>query len=122
MSLVSQLWTARLEGLVDNSLAAYLLSKRMVNHITRRFAIHGAKRNVRVNAIAPGFVTTEGMGRPLTETEEARTRHAAVMPIDRLATPEEIARVIRFLVSDEAAFIVGAIVAVDGGWSASLRQ
>ena len=59
-----------LEGLVDYSPAAYLLSKRMVNHITRRFAVSTAMYNVRVNAIAPGFIATEGMGRPLTESEE----------------------------------------------------
>jgi NAD(P)-dependent dehydrogenase (short-subunit alcohol dehydrogenase family) len=114
-------WAQSLIGLVNDSMAAYLLSKRMVNHITRYFAMETAKRNVRVNAIAPGWVTTEGMGRPLTESEEAYKKHSAVMPMNRLATPEEIARVDLFLVSDDASFITGAILPVDGGYSASQR-
>jgi NAD(P)-dependent dehydrogenase (short-subunit alcohol dehydrogenase family) len=114
-------WAQSLIGLVNDPMAAYLLSKRMVNHITRYFAMETAKRNVRVNAIAPGWVTTEGMGRPLTESEEAYKKHSAVMPMNRLATPEEIARVDLFLVSDDASFITGAILPVDGGYSASQR-
>ena len=114
-------WSQPLVELVNNSLEAYLLSKRMVNHITRYFAMQTAKHNIRVNAIAPGWVTTEGMGRPLTESEEAYKKHSAVMPMNRLAAPDEIARVDLFLVSDDASFITGAILPVDGGYSASKR-
>lgn len=114
-------WSQPLVGLVNDSLVAYLLSKRMVNHITRYFAMQTAKHNIRVNAIAPGWVTTEGMGRPLTESEDAYKKHSAVMPMNRLATPDEIARVDLFLVSDDASFITGAILPVDGGYSASKR-
>ena len=114
-------WSQPLVGLVNDSLEAYLLSKRMVNHITRYFAMETAKHNIRVNAIAPGWVTTEGMGRPLTESEEAYKKHSAVMPMNRLAAPDEIARVDLFLVSDDASFITGAILPVDGGYSASKR-
>jgi len=110
-----------LAGIVGDSGAAYVLSKRMVNHMTRLFAVRTATEGIRVNAVAPGFVTTEGMGRPLTESDEARRRYESVMPMRRLAAPEEIARVIRFLVSDDASMMTGAIVAVDGGWSASKR-
>ena len=114
-------WAHPLVGVVNDSLVAYLLSKRMVNHITRYFAMQTAKRSIRVNAIAPGWVTTEGMGRPLTESDEAYKKHSAVMPMNRLAAPEEIARVDLFLVSDDASFITGAILPVDGGYSASQR-
>ena len=114
-------WAHPLDGVVDDSLVAYLLSKRMVNHITRYFAMQTAQRHIRVNAIAPGWVTTEGMGRPLTESEEAYRKHAAVMPMNRLAAPEEIARVDLFLVSDDASFITGAVLPVDGGYSASQK-
>ena len=114
-------WSQPLVGLVNDSLVAYLLSKRMVNHITRYFAMQTAKHNIRVNAIAPGWVTTEGMGRPLTESEDAYKKHSAVMPMNRLAAPDEIARVDLFLVSDDASFITGAILPVDGGYSASKR-
>ena len=114
-------WSCPLIGVVNDSLVVYLLSKRMVNHITRYFAMETAKRNIRVNAIAPGWVTTEGMGRPLTESEEAYKKHSAVMPMNRLAAPDEIARVDLFLVSEDASFITGAILPVDGGYSASQR-
>ncbi len=110
-----------LHGLVGDSLAAYLVSKRMVCHITRDFAARTAARNVRLNAIAPGFVATEGMGSALTESEESCRKPAAAMPMNRLAQPEEIARVVRFLVSDDASFITGAVIPVDGGWSGCQR-
>lgn len=114
-------WSQSLVGLVNDSGFAYILSKRMVNHITRVFAIETAKRGIRVNAIAPGWVMTEGMGRPLTESEESYKKHAAIMPMNRLAKPVEIARVVLFLVSDDASFVTGAILPVDAGYSASQR-
>lgn len=113
-------WLRPLAGCVHDSVSAYVLSKRMVNHFTRVFAMKGATRNIRANAIAPGFTRTE-MARPLWADEASYKKNAAVMPMNRFAEPEEIARAALFLVSDDASFVTGAVLAVDAGFSASQR-
>ena len=67
---------------------------------------------MRVNCIAPGYITTE-----LTDVlpESAREALLGATPLGRLGEPEDIARCVRFLVSDDAGFVTGAVLAVDGG-------
>jgi 3-oxoacyl-[acyl-carrier protein] reductase len=69
-------------------------------------------RGVRVNAIAPGYITTE-----LTDvlTEEQTSLILGNTPLGRLGSPEDVAAAVRFLCSDEAAFITGDVLLVDGG-------
>jgi NAD(P)-dependent dehydrogenase (short-subunit alcohol dehydrogenase family) len=97
---------------------AYSAAKAGVAMITRVLACEWAAHGIRVNAVAPGYVRTDlvvGLieaGRVDAEGIRRRT------PLARLAEPEEIARVIAFLASAEASYITGAVVPVDGGYTA----
>ena len=95
--------------------SAYNSSKHAVAGLTKTAALEAAASGVRVNAVAPGYVRT-----PLLAgfTEELWATVAALHPLGRVATPEEIAAPIAFLLSDEASFITGAILLADGGFSA----
>jgi NAD(P)-dependent dehydrogenase (short-subunit alcohol dehydrogenase family) len=101
---------------------AYAASKGAVHQITRTFAIEHARDGVRVNAVCPGEVNTPmlraaGRATPLTD-EQLREMGERVVPLGRLAEPEEIARTVLFLASDDASYITGSMVYVDGGFSA----
>lgn len=101
---------------------AYAASKGAVHQITRTFAIEHARDGIRVNAVCPGEVDTPmlraaGRAVPLTD-EQAREMGERVVPMGRLAQPVEIARMVRFLCSDEASYITGAMHYVDAGYSA----
>ncbi|MGQ9502345.1 MAG: SDR family NAD(P)-dependent oxidoreductase [Anaerolineae bacterium] len=97
---------------------AYVTSKGGVALLTRAMAIDHAKHNVRVNAVAPGPTDTP-MLRDAMPPEQLAA-FAATFPMGRLGRPEELARAILFLASDEASFITGAILAVDGGQTAQV--
>ena len=101
---------------------AYAASKGAVHQITRTFAIEHARDGVRVNAVCPGEVNTPmlrsaGRATPLTD-EQLREMGERVVPLGRLAEPEEIARTVLFLASDDASYITGGMYYVDGGFSA----
>ena len=95
--------------------SAYNSSKHAVAGLTKTAALEAAASGVRVNAVAPGYVRT-----PLLAgfTEELWATVAALPPLGRVATPDETAAPIAFLLSDEASFITGAILLADGGFSA----
>jgi len=96
-------------------LVAYGASKFAVSGIVKHLAIEWADRGIRVNGVAPGTTLTEAVrAQPAEVTERLRRQH----PMGRLAEPEEIARAICFLASDEASFVTGAILPVDGGYLA----
>ena len=80
--------------------------------LTKAVARELAPRGVRVNAVAPGFVETD-MTEKLSEKVRAATEEQ--IPLMRMARPEEVAGVVRFLASDAAAYITGEVVRVDGG-------
>ena len=93
----------------------YSLSKVIVNGLTVNLAHELAALNIRVNAIAPGTVATEGM-EPLMSVEQmGQWGRAGGRPTDRVAAPSEIARVGLFLLSDAASYVRGQIIAVDDG-------
>ncbi|KKU56859.1 hypothetical protein A3H89_05525 [Candidatus Amesbacteria bacterium RIFCSPLOWO2_02_FULL_48_11] len=91
---------------------AYSATKAALNNLTKSLAVKLGKRNIRVNAIAPGWVDTGG-GMLLPSSRQA----AELTPLGRLAKPEEIAEVVYFLISSQASFITGATIVVDGGYS-----
>jgi NAD(P)-dependent dehydrogenase (short-subunit alcohol dehydrogenase family)/nicotinamidase-related amidase len=92
-------------------LDAYTASKHAVRGLTRSVAIEYAARGVRVNAVSPGPILT-----PLVEANlEQTARIAAKVPMKRMGKPEEIAKTVVFLLSDDASFITGAEIVVDGG-------
>jgi 3-oxoacyl-[acyl-carrier protein] reductase len=92
--------------------ANYAASKAGIIGLTKALARELGSRGVRVNAIAPGYISTE-----LTDVlpEEARGLILQNTPLGRLGEPEDVARAVRFLCSDEAAFITGEVLLVDGG-------
>ena len=99
----------------------YQGAKAAVENFTRIWALELAEEGVRVNAIAPGAVRTNIWNVPGLSPEEAKKRQegiAATIPMGRFAEPAEIANMAAFLVSDEATYITGAIMAVDGGQGA----
>jgi 3-oxoacyl-[acyl-carrier protein] reductase len=92
--------------------ANYAASKAGIIGLTKALARELGSRGVRVNAIAPGYISTE-----LTDVlpEEARSLILQNTPLGRLGDPEDVAGAVRFLCSDEAAFITGEVLLVDGG-------
>lgn len=95
--------------------AAYTAAKGGVVNMTRTLAIEAAPKGVRVNAIGPGYIDT-----PLLEAldDEMVQGLISLHPIGRLGRPEEIANAFLFLASDEASFVTGAHLLVDGGFTA----
>ncbi|TKA63142.1 hypothetical protein B0A55_09890, partial [Friedmanniomyces simplex] len=97
---------------------AYCASKHGVVALTRVAAVESGSKGIRVNAVAPGYIDT-----PMLDQAEALAAKGALeqsvvsMPIARRADPEEVAKVIAFLLGDESSFVTGAIYSVDGGWN-----
>ena len=96
----------------------YTASKHAVEGLTKAAALEGAPLGVRVNAVAPGPVDT-GMLTRFTGTPERKAGLVAGVPMQRMGAPDEIAQAILFLGSDNASFITGQILSVDGGKSAN---
>jgi 3-oxoacyl-[acyl-carrier protein] reductase len=92
--------------------ANYAASKAGIIGLTKALARELGSRGVRVNAVAPGYIATE-----LTNvlTEEQRGLILGNTPMGRLGEPDDVARAVRFLCSDEAAFVTGDVLLVDGG-------
>jgi 3-oxoacyl-[acyl-carrier protein] reductase len=90
----------------------YVASKAGLIGLTRAIAVEVASRNITVNAIAPGFIET-----PMTEglSQELKDRMKSLIPLARFGTDREIAAAIAFLASDEAAYITGHVLDVNGG-------
>ncbi len=105
----------------DWGLSAYNAAKGAVTNFTRALALEYGSKGVRVNAVAPSLTSTEATV-DIEKMESVMADFAARLPLGRAATPEEIASVIAFLASDDARFINGAILPVDGGVSASNGQ
>jgi 2-deoxy-D-gluconate 3-dehydrogenase len=109
---------ASIMGLVGyNDRAAYCSSKAGVVNLSRVLAIEWAAHDIRVNAICPTFVETP-LTRVMFENEEIKTDILARTPAGRLATPEEVAAAIVFLVTPAARMITGSALTIDGGWTA----
>ncbi len=90
----------------------YSASKGAINSFTRALAVELAKRGVTVNAIAPGFIATD-MSAPVRN--KAGDRIAKYIPMRRIGSPEDIARVAVFLASADSSYITGQVLTVDGG-------
>lgn len=100
------------------NLSLYTASKHAVEGLTKSAALEAAAFGVRVNAVAPGPTET-GMLDRLTGTPEKKAAFYAAVPLKRGAKPQEIADAIAFLASENASFITGQIVRVNGGKTAS---
>jgi NAD(P)-dependent dehydrogenase (short-subunit alcohol dehydrogenase family) len=102
--------SAATDGLAGQ--AAYAASKAGLLGLVRTLALELAPAGVTVNAVLPGMVETEKVA---AMPAEVRERALAAVPMSRFATPEEVAAVVAFLVSDAASYLTGAWLAVDGG-------
>jgi meso-butanediol dehydrogenase/(S,S)-butanediol dehydrogenase/diacetyl reductase len=102
-----------------HSLAGYSSAKAALESFTRVAAIEGAAGGVRVNALAPGCIATAGTLAAFP-TDQARRAMFRLIPLGRFGEPEEIAKAALFLVSDDASFVTGTCLVVDGGQRASL--
>ena len=92
--------------------ANYAASKAGLIGLTKSVAQELASRNILANAIAPGFIETDMTA---AMTPEARQGMSAMIPLERLGKPEDIAAAVAFLASDHAAYITGQVIVVDGG-------
>lgn len=98
----------------------YNASKAAVAGMVRSLAVDLAPMGIRVNAVAPGWVATRST-EPVREDPEQWSKHRSRIPLDRPATPAEVAAVHAFLASDDAAYVTGAVVVCDGGLTAGYR-
>jgi NAD(P)-dependent dehydrogenase (short-subunit alcohol dehydrogenase family) len=95
---------------------AYTASKGAVAAVMRSMAVAWAPRGIRANAVAPGWVETRMTTRAKADADR-NARISGRIPMGRWAQPKDIARVIRFLVSDDAGYVTGVVLPVDGGYS-----
>jgi len=110
--------TASVSGLAgDPASVVYSASKAAVINLTRSLAIDHARQQIRVNCICPGAIDTPPVGRMLA-AEGARERAAKAHPLGRIGRPDDIAAAAVWLCSDEASWITGQALVVDGGLSA----
>jgi 3-oxoacyl-[acyl-carrier protein] reductase len=99
----------------------YPASKAAINQITQAMAVEFGPLGVRCNGVGPGTVLTEGTAGHYGD-ESARAAIAGVLPAGRMGTPDDIASAVSFLCSDEAAWITGQVLFVDGGYTAAHGQ
>lgn len=99
----------------------YNISKAAVGALARSLAVDLARHKIRVNAVAPGWTRTPAITHLLgDELQWAKDRSR--IPLDRMADPQEIANVVGFLLSEEASYMSGSLVVVDGAMTAGFRQ
>jgi NAD(P)-dependent dehydrogenase (short-subunit alcohol dehydrogenase family) len=111
---------AGLSGSMAVGRVAHAASKGGVISVTRQLAAEVGRKGIRVNAISPGMIATEGTGESLLQPGHPMTSIAAHIPLGRVGTADEVVSVALFLASSAAAYVSGANIVVDGGWSAVL--
>ena len=114
-AIVSIASTAGFVGLPGRG--PYCAAKAGIMGLTRAMSLEGAPVGIRVNAVAPGYTRTELLQQAIDDGSLREEWMLERVPLKRLADPNEIARVVRFLASDEASFITGQTIVVDGGWT-----
>jgi NAD(P)-dependent dehydrogenase (short-subunit alcohol dehydrogenase family) len=94
----------------------YVASKYAVGGLTRNTAVEYGESGIRINAICPGFIETPLLRESVPE--EDRVHLASRHPMNRLGTPEDVAKAAMWLASDASSFVTGMLFSVDGGWTA----
>lgn len=109
-AIVNMASTAGVEGV--GGLAGYVSAKHGVIGLTRSAALDYANQNVRINAVAPGPILTDRLE---AAGPQAQQKAGMALPMRRIGRPEEVAQAVVWLCSDQASFITGAVLALDGG-------
>lgn len=113
---------ASIEGLIGHgAIPAYTASKHGVIGLTRALAHALGPERIRVNAVCPGYIETP-MFLPAVSMPGAREAYESKIPLGRLGLPQDVARLVRYLLSDEAEYVHGSAVVVDGGVTAAGGQ
>lgn len=108
--------TASVQGLAANpEFTAYTASKHGILGLTKTAALENAARNIRVNAVAPGPIDTAMTNRTLNGDAAIRRQLENRVPVKRIGRPEEVARAVLWLASDESPFVTGTFLTIDGG-------
>src|SRR2546428_1725308 len=105
---------AGLKAFDNFSADAYTASKGALVLLTKTWAIEYAKYKIRVNCVCPGIVETD-MTKPYLRNEAERSIAEAEYPIGRIGTPDDVAKAILYLVSEDASWVTGAVLPIDGG-------
>ncbi len=117
---------ASVQGLfAEQGNAAYTASKGGLINLTRSMALDLAPRGLRVNAVAPGAIATEGLLKGIQDSADpgqTRRDYEDLHALKRIGEPKEVAEAVYFLGSERASFITGAILTVDGGMTASFMM
>ena len=114
--------TASISGLgADYGFSAYNAAKGAVVNYTRTLAIDHGKDGIRVNAVCPGPIATP-LASILVENDQIRALYDAAIPLGRVGEAEEVASVVAFLCSDDARYVTGQALAIDGGLTAHTGQ
>lgn len=112
--------TAGVTGSVTNTRIAHSATKGGVIAMAKQLAGEGAQFGIRANSVSPGMVATPATAKDLLAPDHPMAGIAQHIPLKRVGTVEEVANCVVFLASDDAAYVTGANLMVDGGWSAVL--
>lgn len=112
--------TAGMTGSMTNGRAAHTVTKAGVIALTKQLAAEGVAHDIRVNCVSPGMIETPATRADLLAPAHPMSRIADAIPLGRVGRPEEAVRCALFLASDDASYVTGANLVVDGGWSAVL--
>ncbi len=112
--------TAGITGSMSNHRVAHTVTKGGIIALTKQLAAEGAPHGIRVNCVSPGMIETPATRADLLAEDHPMRNIARAIPLGRVGQPDEVARCALFLSSDEASYVTGANLVVDGGWSAVL--
>ena len=111
---------ASVAGLIGfPALPAYVASKHAVTGLTKTAALENAKQGIRINAVCPGVIHTNMIDRVTGKDKEVEKQYVNMEPIGRMGNPSEVAEAVMWLCSDNASFVTGVALPVDGGWIAA---
>lgn len=112
--------TAGVTGSLTNDRLAHTVTKGGVVAATKQLAAEGSRHGVRVNCVSPGMIASPATAKDLLAEDHPMREIGRHIPLGRVGRPDEVAACALFLASDEASYVTGANLMVDGGWSAVL--